>query len=228
MRIGGLQKLSLIDYPGKLACVVFTQGCNFRCGYCHNPELVLPECFRPLIPEDEVFSFLSRRRSYLDGVVVSGGEPTLQGDLIPFLDKIKRQGYLTKLDTNGSRPTVLKQLIHSKLVDYIAMDVKAPSHRYREVIGVDFPVERIQESIELIIHSGIQHEFRTTVVKSFYSQEDLRAIRHMVKGVQQYNLQQARIDENILDKKLIRQEQYSDEEFGYFKGEMGKRQLQEI
>ena len=112
MRIGGLQRLTLIDYPGKVAAIVFTQGCNLRCGYCHNPELVIPEQFCPIIPEEKIFEFLKDRREYLQGVVVSGGEPTIQGELISFLDKIKQLGYLIKLDTNGSQPYRLKCLIH--------------------------------------------------------------------------------------------------------------------
>ena len=217
MRIGGLQKLSLIDYPGKLAAVVFTQGCNFRCGYCHNPELVLPQEYCPVVPEEEVMAFLRSRQEYLEGVVVTGGEPTVQGDLISFLDKIKRLGYLVKLDTNGSQPGVLKQLISLRLVNYVAMDVKSSLGRYREVINAPLSVEKIEESIRAIIDSGIQHEFRTTVVKAFHSVGDLLEIRSLVEGARQYNLQRARLDGKILDKGLLAQEQYSDAEFDRFK-----------
>jgi len=217
MRIGGLQKVSLIDYPGKVACVIFTQGCNFRCRYCHNPELVIPECFCPLIPEEDVFVFLYKRQAYLDGVVISGGEPTIQGDLIPFLDKIKQLGYLIKLDTNGSQPSVLKQLIHLKLINYIAMDVKASLERYGETIGVPIDVKKIKESIGLIIHSGIQYEFRTTVVKPFCSYGDLCEIRRMTQGSQRYCLQKVRLDEKILDKTFLSQEQFSEEDFNHLK-----------
>lgn len=213
MRIGGLQKFSLIDYPGKVACIIFTQGCNFRCGYCHNPELVIPEYFCPLIPEDDVFVFLYKRRQYLEGVVVSGGEPTIQGDLISFMDKIKQLGYLIKLDTNGSQPSVLKQLIQLKLINYIAMDVKATLDRYQEVVGAEFPTEKIKESIEIILSSGIRHEFRTTVVKSACSFDDLCAIRSMVQGDKNYHIQKARIDEKILDKNMLIKEDYEEDEF---------------
>lgn len=213
MRLGGLQKLSLIDYPGKLACVVFTQGCNFRCGYCHNPELVLPEEYCPALPEEEVMAFLRSRQEYLEGVVVTGGEPTLQGDIISFLDKIKRLGYLVKLDTNGSRPEVLKQLISLRLVNYVAMDVKSSLSRYPEVAGVRVSAGKIKESIRVIVDSEIQHEFRTTLVKAFHFSQDLREILPLVRGARQYNLQRARIDAKILDKSLLAQEPYSDSEF---------------
>ena len=217
MRIGGLQKLSLIDYPGKLAAVVFTQGCNFRCGYCHNPELVLPREYCPVVPEEEVMVFLRSRQEYLEGVVVTGGEPTVQEDLISFLDKLKRLGYLVKLDTNGSRPEVLKQLISLRLVNYVAMDVKASLGRYREIINAPVPVEKIKESIRLILEAGIPHEFRTTVVKAFHSSQDLLEIRSLAQGARQYNLQRARIDGKILDKSLLAQEQYCDDEFDRLK-----------
>lgn len=213
MRIGGLQKLSLIDYPGKLAAVVFTQGCNFRCGYCHNPELVLPQEYCPVISEEEVMAFLRSRQEYLEGVVVTGGEPTVQGDIISFLDKIKRLGYLVKLDTNGSRPEVLKQLLSLRLVNYVAMDVKSSLSRYREVINAPLSVEKIEESIQTIIDSGIQHEFRTTVVKAFHPCQDLLEIRSLVEGARRYNLQMARLDGKILDNSLLAHEPYSEGEF---------------
>ena len=213
MRIGGLQKLTLIDYPGKLAAVVFTQGCNFRCGYCHNPGLVLPKEYCPAVPEEEVMAFLRDRQEYLEGVVVTGGEPTIQEGLISFLDQLKRLGYLVKLDTNGSRPDVLKQVLSLRLVNYVAMDVKAPLGRYHEVIQTSVPVERIKESIQLILDAGIPHEFRTTVVKAFHSAGDLLEIRSLVEGARQYNLQRARLDGKMLDKSLLAREQYSDAEF---------------
>lgn len=205
--------MSLIDYPGKLAAVVFTQGCNFRCGYCHNPELVLPREYCPVVPEEEVMAFLRGRQEYLEGVVVTGGEPTVQEGLISFLDKIKRLGYLIKLDTNGSRPEVLKQVLSLRLVNYVAMDVKASLIRYDEVTNVRGFSVKIEESIRAIIESGIPHEFRTTVVKAFHSVEDLLEIRSLVAGARQYNLQRARLDGKILDKGLLAQEQYSDAEF---------------
>ncbi len=226
MRIGGLQKFSLIDYPGKVACIIFTQGCNFRCRYCHNPELVIPEQFCPTIPEEVVFEFLKSRRDYLQGVVVSGGEPTIHGDLLDFLDRIKQMGYLIKLDTNGSQPYRLKLLIQLKLVNYIAMDVKAPLDRYEEIINAPFDVENIKESIKLIIDSGIRHEFRTTVVKSLCSFDDLCRIRKMIHKDPYYNLQKAISDGKNLDKNLLSREQFSDREFSLLKEGLqeGRRQ----
>jgi pyruvate formate lyase activating enzyme len=170
-----------------------------------------------VVPEEEVMAFLRSRQEYLEGVVVTGGEPTVQGDLISFLDKIKRLGYFVKLDTNGSQPGVLKQLLSLRLVNYVAMDVKSSLGRYREVINAPLSVEKIEESIRAIIDSGIQHEFRTTVVKAFHSVGDLMEIRSLVEGARQYNLQRARLDGKILDKGLLAQEQYSDAEFDRFK-----------
>ncbi len=213
MRIGGLQKLTTIDYPGKLAAVVFTQGCNFRCGYCHNPGLVIPKEYCSALPEEEVMAFLRSRQEYLEGVVVTGGEPTIQEGLISFLDQLKRLGYLVKLDTNGSRPEVLKQVISLRLVNYVAMDVKASLIRYNEVTNVPVSTEKIKESIRLILEAGIPHEFRTTVVKAFHSAGDLLEIRSLVEGARQYNLQKGRIDGKILDNRLLAREQYSDAEF---------------
>ncbi|MCR4336761.1 MAG: anaerobic ribonucleoside-triphosphate reductase activating protein [Candidatus Omnitrophica bacterium] len=223
-----MQKFSLIDYPGKVACIVFTQGCNFRCGYCHNPELVIPERFSPVIPENQVLEFLKTRQGYLQGVVVSGGEPTIQGDLIGFLDKIKQLGYLIKLDTNGSHPYRLKLLIQLKLVNYIAMDVKAPLEKYEKAIGLPLDVGKIKESIDLIIHSGIQHEFRTTAVKPFCSYGDLCQVHRMIHGARRYSLQKVRLDEKILDKSLLSQEQFSENEFNDLKQSFQKEELQQI
>jgi pyruvate formate lyase activating enzyme len=217
MRIGGLQKFSLIDYPGKLACVIFTQGCNFRCPYCYNSQLVLPKCFGPVIPEEEVFLFLEGRRRYLDGVVVSGGEPTLQADLIPFLDNIRRLGYAVKLDTNGSRPGVLRELIRRGLVDDVAMDVKAPLAQYPQATGVDVPAGCIQESIDALRHSGIRYEFRTTLVKSLCREEDLPDIVQWIGSGCRYTIQGFVRDRNILDPALLGQEHYSPREIEQIK-----------
>jgi len=154
MKIGGLQKFSLLDYPGKISAVIFTQGCNFRCAYCHNPELVDPERFQACIPEEEVFAYLKKRRGLLEAVTVTGGEPTIQKGLIPFIRRIKAMGYLVKLDTNGSMPEVLEELIRQKLIDYIAMDIKAPLEKYEDVIGVPVNWEIIRQSIDVIKESG--------------------------------------------------------------------------
>ncbi|MDE2026938.1 MAG: anaerobic ribonucleoside-triphosphate reductase activating protein [Candidatus Omnitrophica bacterium] len=209
MRIGGLQKFSLIDYPGKMAAIVFTQGCNFRCPYCHNRELVLPEEFKESIPQEEVMGFLKRRRCQLDGVVITGGEPTEQADLIPFIGLVKELGYLVKLDTNGSRPHIVDEIIQRQLVDYIAMDVKTSLEKYQKAIGVDFPVDKIKKSIELIKNSEIQHEFRTTVVRPFCSFGDIFKISSLVKGAQTYRLQAFRENPKIINPGIQEIDQFS-------------------
>jgi pyruvate formate lyase activating enzyme len=181
MKIGALQKISLIDYPGRISAIVFTQGCNFRCPYCHNPELVDPGQYGPILPEEEVFSFLERRRGKLEAVTVTGGEPTLQTDLERFLKRIKGMGYLAKVDTNGSNPTMLERLIRGRWVDYLAMDVKGPLHKYGQIAKAKVETAMIRRSIELIASSGIEHEFRTTVVRSQLDKEDLIATAKLLK-----------------------------------------------
>jgi len=189
MKIGGLQKFSLIDYPGRISAIVFTQGCNFRCPYCHNPELVDPAQLGPLLPENEVIAFLEKRRGKLDAVTVTGGEPTLQPDLDRFIKTIRGMGYLTKIDTNGSNPDVLESLIHGRLVDYVAMDVKGPLRKYARIARVKVDTAKIQKSIDLITSSGIEHEFRTTVVRSQLNNEELIAIAKLLKKARLYVLQ---------------------------------------
>ena len=191
MKIGGFNTFSMSDFPGKVSAVVFTQGCNFKCHFCHNGFLIpqdVPDDL--LIPEKDVFEFLERRRNQLDGVVVSGGEPTLQPDLSTFLDKIRDMGFLMKLDTNGSKPEVLKELIEDDLVDYIAMDIKAPLHLYKSIAQIpESTISKILESINLISKSGVEHEFRTTVVERFLSYFDMRMIRKLVPHGSPHRLQ---------------------------------------
>jgi len=153
MKIGGLQKISFIDYPGSIGAVVFVQGCNFRCPYCHNPELVDPERYGPLLNEGEVLAFLEKRRGKLDAVTLTGGEPTLQPDLVGFLRKVREMGYRIKLDTNGSQPEVLAALIREKLVDYLAMDIKGPREKYARIARVEVDLAAIGRSVELITES---------------------------------------------------------------------------
>jgi pyruvate formate lyase activating enzyme len=189
MRIGGFQKLTLTDFPGVVAATVFTQGCNFRCGYCHNPELVLPESFQGPLLAQEVFNYLSGRRDKLQGVVITGGEPTLQEGLVDFIRRIKEMDFAVKLDTNGSRPEVLSSLFELKLIDYIAMDVKTSLAKYTQMTGVVFDTTKIRESIDLIINSGIPYQLRTTLVKEFCSKEDLCDIQLLIKKANHYCLQ---------------------------------------
>lgn len=270
--IGGFQKSSLIDYPEKISAIVFTQGCNFRCPYCHNPELIgafgstsplegevffqyeqkpanirkkgegncnVSELFNPspeflkLVPRSEilpspsrgegnarkllgnieVLDFLKTRVGKLDGVVISGGEPTLQKGLVGFIKEIKGLGFSVKLDTNGSNPEMLKQLIDEKLIDYIAMDIKAPIDKYSEVACVKAAADKILKSVELVKNSGLDYEFRTTVVKSQLGLEDFEKIGEMINGAKQYYLQKF-VPTKTLDESFLKQSTCSDEEFG--------------
>ena len=167
MRISGLQKMTLLDYPGKIACTVFLGGCNFRCPFCHNGEL-LDSGTKAIMEEQELLDFLSKRKGLLDAVCISGGEPTLQKDLTTFLGKIKQLGYLIKLDTNGSRPEVLKSLAESNLLDYVAMDIKNAPERYAMTAGAAIQTERIEESIRFLLEDSVDYELRTTVVAQLH------------------------------------------------------------
>ena len=189
MKIGGLIKFTLIDFPGRPAAVIFTQGCNFRCRYCHNPELVYPHLFTEPVAEGEIDAFLKRRQGTLEGVVVSGGEPTLHDDLPAFLKKIKSMGYAVKLDTNGTRPEMLKKLIGEHLLDYIAMDLKAPLETYALITGVEFNPAVLRESMDLICQSGLAYEFRTTYDKEVLTDADIAALSKLVEG-KKYRVQE--------------------------------------
>lgn len=182
MKIGGLIKFTLIDFPGRPAAVVFTQGCNFRCRYCHNPELVYPHMFAEPVAKEEIYSFLKRRQGTLEGVVVSGGEPTLHEDLPAFMADLKAMGYATKLDTNGTRPEMLRQLLDARLLDYIAMDIKAPLEKYSLITGVDFNPEVLRQSMDLIRQSGLEYEFRTTYDKEVLTDADISTITQRLNG----------------------------------------------
>jgi len=213
MRIGGFQKISLIDYPGKVAAVVFTQGCNFRCGFCHNLPLVIPSCFTEPLSEEEIINFLKARLDKLQGVVVTGGEPTLQSDLPAFLEKIKAMGYRVKLDTNGSRPEMLHRLLAEKLVDFVAMDIKGPIRRYAEIAGVAVDTENIRKSVSLILEAGIEYQFRTTFPKPVLTEGDLPEILDVIHGAERFVLQPFVPQENLIDNKLLDKAHYQEEEF---------------
>ena len=182
MKLGGMVKFTLIDFPGTPSAIVFTQGCNFRCRYCHNPELVYPHLFTEPYTEEEFFAFLKRRQGTLEGVVVSGGEPTLHDDLPRFLADIKALGYKTKLDTNGSRPEMLEKLLTQKLVDFVAMDLKAPFEKYSLITGVDTNAAVIKQSMNLLQKSGVAYEFRTTYDKEVLNDADIAVLTNMVEG----------------------------------------------
>lgn len=201
MIIGGYQKLTLIDYPGKLATTVFTVGCSFRCPFCHNPELVDLKLLHNEKSEKEFFDFLKKRKGKLEAVCVTGGEPSIQPDIIDFIKKVKRRGFLVKFDTNGSRPDVLKKLIDARLIDYIAMDIKNSLKKYAKTAGAKIDQERIKLSVELIWNSGIDYEFRTTVVPGLHEEKDFDDIANWLTGSKKYYLQVYR-DMVILDPKL--------------------------
>ena len=211
MQIGGLQKLSLIDYPQKLAAVLFTQGCNFRCHFCHNPSLVKQELFLQSLTEEEIFQFLKKRKNQLDGVVITGGEPTLQKDLIPFIQKIKKLGYSIKLDTSGVNFSVLKDLLELDLIDYVAMDIKAPLQKYPFIINASIKLENIEESIKLLLKSSISIEFRTTLVPSLHTLEDIISMAKMIQGAPLYVLQTFE-SHTVLNSDLKDQKAFSKEE----------------
>lgn len=212
MRIGAIQKTTLIDYPGKISAVIFVQGCNFRCGYCHNPELVNQKLWGEPLSEKEVFTFLRGKIGKLQGVCITGGEPALQSDLLDFVKKIKEMGYLVKLDTNGSKPKALQNLLIKDLVNYVAMDIKGPLGKYKKITHSKIDPERILESINLLQSSKINFEFRTTVVKKQLEAKDILEIGTLVKGAPLYVLQRF-VPTKVLDPNFMDEESYSREEF---------------
>ena len=187
MTIGGIQKFSTVDYPGYTVASIFTIGCNMRCGYCHNPELVLPEQYAGAIPEEEIFEFLEKRRGLLDGVAISGGEPTMQEDLPDFIRRCKKMGFLVKLDTNGTNPGVLRELLQENLIDFVAMDIKGPLEKYPQIAARPIDIDAIRESIDLI--RTVPHEFRTTIVRGQLVPEDFESIGQLVHGADRFALQ---------------------------------------
>lgn len=191
MNISGIQKLTLLDFPGKLACTVFTSGCNFRCPFCHNASLVLPG-MSDHIDEQEVFSFLKKREGILEGVCITGGEPCLQPDLETFIRKVRDIGFAVKLDTNGSFPEKLSSLLEKGLLDYVAMDIKTSKERYSEVCGVQNEklLENVQKSVEILKSSSVPHEFRTTTARELQTKEDFEKIGRWLSGEKRYFIQQ--------------------------------------
>ena len=199
IEIGGIQKTTLIDYPGRVAATVFLIGCNFRCPFCYSAELVLPEKIKlqPRISDKEFFGFLRDRRGLLEGIVVCGGEPTIHQELPDFIKKIKDLGFLVKLDTNGSNPRMLKELMDKKLIDYVAMDVKTCREKYNEAAGTKVNINDIEESIRMLKEGKIDYEFRTTVVPTVHSKEDILRIAQWLKPAKKYYLQGFRPEKTI-------------------------------
>jgi len=239
MRIAGLQKISLIDYPDKIAAVVFTQGCNFRCPFCHNPELAelgnltkggtsqveLGNYTRvgEYIDEKDFFHHLDERKGVIDGVCITGGEPLMQNDIADFMRKVKDRGLLVKLDTNGSYPDRLKSLMEQKLLDYIAMDIKNKfSVKYSEASGVAVDLEKIKKSIKSIMDSGLEYEFRTTVIKELHKKEDILEIVEYINGARKYVLQKFVIRDKIMDRIFLNYSSITTEEVLELKRECGK------
>ncbi len=233
MIIGGLQKFSLLDYPGCLSAIIFTQGCNFRCQFCYNPMLVWPQQstfakatadevgkskyaqateqqkVHPKIKEDDLFVFLRSRAGKLDAVVITGGEPCLQKDLLEFIGKIKKLGFLVKLDTNGSYPEILAKLIQKKLVDYIAMDLKAPEEKYEEVTGAAADFQKIKKSVKIIMASGLPYEFRTTVAPGLLNLGDIGEMGKIIKGARAWYLQKFQSNIPLVGRDLERRVPYN-------------------
>jgi pyruvate formate lyase activating enzyme len=208
--IGGLQKFSMLDYPGHLSAIIFTQGCNFNCQFCYNPMLVAwsitgkfkQKGHSPVIKEDGLFVFLKSRIGKLEAVVITGGEPTMQPDLPDFLAKIKNLGYSIKLDTNGANPKMIKNLIDKKLIDYIAMDIKAPKDKYKKIIGKPIDFAKIKKSVKIIMESGLQYEFRTTAVPGLLDKNDIVKIAKIIKGAGVWYLQRFKSDVDLVNGKL--------------------------
>lgn len=188
MRLGGLQKMTLLDFPGQVACTVFTVGCNFRCPFCHNSSLVVPANL-PELSQAEFFSFLQKRRGLLDGVAITGGEPLLHADLPAFLEEIRALGYAVKLDTNGAFPDRLRAVLEAGLADYVAMDVKNRREKYEQTAGVSGILPQVEESAALLMRGSTPFEFRTTLVDELHEPADFAAIGQWIAGTERYFIQ---------------------------------------
>lgn len=225
MIIGGLEKLTLLDYPEHLAAIIFTQGCNFRCHYCYNPLLVLPQNSEAdkknkkgshLIEEENLFNFLKERLGRLEGVVITGGEPTLHHDLPEFIKKIKDLGYMVKLDSNGTNPEMLQELIDKKLIDYIAMDIKAPLEYYEKAVNVQTDFKKLQESVKIIMSCDLPYEFRTTVVPGILDEEDFYKMGEDIRGAKKWYLQSFKSDTDLVDPSYAGKSSYTSQDMKKF------------
>ena len=198
MIVKGIQKLTLLDYPQKVACTLFTAGCNFRCPFCHNASLVKGDD-GPILSEEEVLKYLNLRQGILDAVCITGGEPTLQPDLKDFIIKVKALGYSVKLDTNGYKPEVLKDLVNSGLIDYVAMDIKSSKEGYARTAGLqNIDISKIEESVDFLMQGNVDYEFRTTVVEELHDENDFLAISEWLKNAKKYYLQSFKDSGDIL------------------------------
>lgn len=213
MIIGGLQKNTLIDYPGKIACTVFISGCNFFCPWCYSAELVVPEKIKnqPVILEKDFFDFLESRVGLLEGVCICGGEPTMNYELPDFIKKIKKLGYLIKLDTNGSNPKMLEDLIDEKLIDYVAMDIKTSKENYQKVLGAKISIEDIEKSVEILKQGRVGYQFRTTVIPTIHEKEDFIKIAKWIGGLDVVYYLQGFRPEKTIDPKFENIKPYTNE-----------------
>ena len=203
MNIYGLEKLSLVDYDGYVSATVFTGGCNFRCPFCHNSPLVLSHKELGTIPESEVLEYLKKRKNILEGVCISGGEPTLCPDLPNFIEKIKNLGYKVKLDTNGTNPEMVKSLFASGLVDYFAMDIKNDRESYSSIVGIDnYNTKKVEQTVEFFLSEKVDYEFRTTLVKEFHTKSNILGIANWIKGANKYFLQKFKDSESCIKSHL--------------------------
>ena len=234
MKIAGIQKLSMVDYPGKMACTVFLSGCNFRCPYCHNSSLVIPEPDQSYLSEEEVLKFLKKRQGILDGVCITGGEPLLQGEaVISFMRKVKELGYSLKLDTNGTNPKLLKELCEAGLVDYVAMDIKNSKENYHVAIGREKEdcgklLENVRESASYLMNGRIDYEFRTTLVKGIHTPQDVEDIVFWIGKARIWYLQNFKDSGSILSPNLVNMEPFSENELELFANTANESKLNTV
>jgi pyruvate formate lyase activating enzyme len=210
MNIGGFQEISLLDYPGKVATIIWTTGCNFRCPFCYNPDMVLNNTGH--IPVDDFFSFLKQRKGKLDAVSISGGEPFLQPDLSKFITRVRDLGFFVKIDTNGSFPKKLKELLDADLIDYVSMDVKSSKDNYSDITKVSVNIDDIDQSIRIIKEDAPDYEFKTTVIPRYHTKEDILEIARWIQGAKRYFLQQFKKDTMLLSSELSQVRPYSVDE----------------
>lgn len=203
MRIYGMEKLSLVDYDGKIATTLFMGNCNYRCAFCHNSPLVLDYKNLPCMEEEEIFSYLKKRQGVLEGVCITGGEPTLEKDLANFIEKIKNLGYSVKLDTNGTNPKMVKSLVQNGLIDYLAMDIKNDRESYAKIIGFDsYDTKNVEETVEFLLNGDFPYEFRTTLIKQFHTAENITKIGGWIKGANKYFLQKFKDSDSCIKSNL--------------------------
>lgn len=202
MKINGFQKMTVLDFPGKVACIVFTGGCNMRCPFCHNADLALNQGTDEF-SEEEILAYLKKRQGLLDGVCITGGEPLLQPDIKEFIQKVRGLGYAVKLDTNGAFPERLKGLVNEGLLDYVAMDIKNQKEKYALTAGVNIDISKIEESVAFLMEGKVDYEFRTTVVSEFHENEDILKISEWIKGAKRYFLQNFVDSGNLIEKNIL-------------------------